>query len=207
MLKVGLTGGLASGKTFVAALLEQHGCHVIHADRLGHEALLPNGEAYPAVVEEFGCDILQADGHIDRKILGRLVFSDPERLEVLNALVHPHVFRRQEEFFARVAAVDPNGIAVVEAAIMIEAGSYKRYDRLIVTWCTPEQQIQRFVEREGSTEAEARARLDRQMPLEAKRKFADYVIDTSGTKSETERQVGEVYRKLSEEAHAASASH
>jgi dephospho-CoA kinase len=191
---------LASGKTFVAGLLEQHGCHVIHADRLGHDVLLPDGEAYAAVVEEFGGDILQADGHIDRGALGRLVFSEPERLELLNSLVHPHVFRRQDEFFARVIAEDPAGIAVVEAAIMIEAGSYKRYDRLLVTYCAPEQQIQRFLERDGATEAEARARLESQMPLDAKRKFADYVIDTSGTKQDTARRVAEVYRKLREEA-------
>jgi dephospho-CoA kinase len=186
MLKVGLTGGLASGKTYVAALLENHGCHVIYADRLGHEVLLPEGEAYPEVIQEFGCDILGPDGRIDRKLLG--------------SLVHPHVFRRQEEFFARVADEDPAGIAVVEAAIMIEVGSYKRYDRLIVAYCSPEQQIERFREREGASEAEARARLDRQMPLEAKRKFADHVIDTSGTKDETARQVEEVYRKLRAES-------
>jgi len=200
MLKVGLTGGLASGKTYVGTLLENHGCQLIHADAIGHEVLLPQGEAYPAVVEEFGRDILQPDGQIDRKILGQLVFADPKRLELLNSLVHPHVFRRQEEFFARVAAQDPGGIAVVEAAIMIEVGSYKRYDRLIVTYCTPEQQIERFREREGASDGDARARLDRQMPLDAKRKFADYVIDTSGTKGDTARQVEEVYRKLRKEA-------
>jgi dephospho-CoA kinase len=202
MLKVGLTGGLASGKSFVASLLADHGCHVAHADRLGHAVLLPGGEAYPAVIQEFGCDILGADGMIDRKLLGKLVFSDPQRLEVLNSLVHPHVFRRQEEFFRRVATEDPAGIAVVEAAIMIEAGSYKHYDRLLVTYCSPEQQIARFVEREGGTEAEARARLARQMPLEEKRKFADYVIDTSGTKQDTARNVDEVYRELHAEARA-----
>lgn len=203
MLKVGLTGGLASGKTFVADLLAGHGCHVIHADRLGHEALLPNGEVYPAVVQEFGCDILRADGEIDRKLLGKLVFSDPERLEVLNSLVHPYVFRRQDEFFSRIADEDPAGIAVVEAAIMIEAGSYKRYDRLLVTYCSPEQQIERFRGREGGSEEEARARLARQMPLDEKRKYADYVIDTSGSKQETARGVEEVYHKLRAEAHAA----
>ncbi|MEX2300153.1 MAG: dephospho-CoA kinase [Bryobacterales bacterium] len=204
MLKVGLTGGLASGKSFVAGLLAEHGCHVIHADRLGHEALLPDGEVYPAVVQEFGCDILRADGEIDRKLLGKLVFSDPERLEVLNSLVHPYVFRRQEEFFAAVAGEDPAGIAVVEAAIMIEVGSYKRYDRLVITYCSVEQQVERFVEREGGSEEEARARLARQMPLEAKRKFADYIIDTSGSKQDTARGVEQVYRKLHAEARAAA---
>jgi dephospho-CoA kinase len=200
MLKVGLTGGLASGKSYVASLLENHGCQLIHADAIGHEVLLPQGEAYPAVVEEFGCDILQPDGQIDRKLLAKLVFADPKRLELLNSLVHPHVFRRQEEFFVRVAAQEPAGIAVVEAAIMIEVGSYKSYDRLIVTYCTREQQIERFRKREGATEADARARLDRQMPLEAKRNYADYVIDTSGSKADTARQVEEVYQKLRKEA-------
>ncbi len=196
MLKVGLTGGLASGKTYVAQLLEQLGCHVIHADRLGHEVLLPEGEAYHDVVKEFGREILGPDGQIDRKALGTLVFDDPKKLERLNALIHPHVFRRQQEFFDRVAAEDPGGIAVVEAAIMIEVGSYKRYDRLIVTFCPEEMQIRRFVEREGAGEQEARARLARQMPLVDKRKFADYVIDTSGYKQDTARQVREVYGKL-----------
>lgn len=204
MLKVGLTGGLASGKSFVADLLAGHGCHVIHADRLGHEALLPGGEVYPAVVQEFGCDILGPNGEIDRKVLGRLVFSDPERLAVLNSLVHPYVFRRQEEFFARVADQDPAGIAVVEAAIMIEAGSYRRYDRLVVVYCSPEQQIERFLEREGGSEQEARARLARQMPLDEKKKYADYVIDTSGSKQSTARGVEELYRKLRAEARAAA---
>lgn len=203
MLKVGLTGGLASGKTFVSSLLADHGCHVIHADSLGHEALLPGGESYPGVIQEFGCDILREDGTIDRKILGKLVFSEPERLAVLNSLVHPYVFRRQEEFFSRVAAEDAAGIAVVEAAIMIEAGSYKRYDRLVVTYCSPEQQIARFIERDGGSEQEARARLARQMPLEEKRKFADYIIDTSGSKQDTARRVAEVYRELQAEARAA----
>jgi dephospho-CoA kinase len=202
MLRVGLTGGLASGKTFVATLLENHGCHVIHADRIGHEVLLPDGEAYAAVVREFGCDILQPDGRIDRKLLGKLVFSDAKRLETLNSLVHPHVFRREEQFFARVAAKNPAAIAVVEAAIMIEVGSYQRYDRLIVVWCTPEQQIERFRKREDASEADARARLERQMPLDAKRKFADYVIDTSGTKDDTASQVEKVYEQLRAEASA-----
>jgi dephospho-CoA kinase len=200
MLKVGLTGGLASGKTFVAGLLEQYGCRVIHADRLGHEALLPGGGAYDDAVREFGPSILLPDGRIDRKALGAIVFEDSQRLQALNALVHPHVFRREEEFLERVAREDPQAIAVVEAAIMIEAGSYQRYERLIVTYCDEATQIRRFMEREEATEAEVRARLRHQMPLEAKRNYADYVIDTSGSKDETARQAGEVYGELLAEA-------
>ncbi len=200
MLKVGLTGGLASGKTFVARLLEDLGCHVIQADRLGHEVLRRGGEAYDGVIREFGAEILAPDGEVDRKALGKIVFSDPARLATLNSLVHPHVFQRQQEFFDQVARSDAHGIAVVEAAIMIETGSCKRYDRLVLTVCPPEVQIRRFMERDGATEEEARHRLERQMPLEEKRKFADYVIDTSGAKEETARQVRAVYQRLRAEA-------
>ena len=199
MLKVGLTGGLATGKTYVASLLEKLGCYVIHADRLGHEVLLPGGEAYDDVVAEFGSEVVAADGTIDRKTLGSVVFSKLDRLEVLNALVHPHVFRRQNEFFDTVAQRDAHAVVVSEAAIMIETGSYKRYDRLILTVCPPDVQIQRYVERENATEDEARERLARQMPLDDKKEFADYIIDTSGTKGETERQVREIYLQLKKE--------
>ncbi len=200
MLKVGLTGGLATGKTYVASLLEKLGCYIIHADQLGHEVLLPGGEAYGDVVAEFGSEVVAADGTIDRKALGSAVFSNPDRLEVLNALVHPHVFRRQNEFFDTVAQRDAHAVVVSEAAIMIETGSYKRYDRLILTVCPPDVQIQRYVERENATEEEARERLARQMPLDDKKKFADYTIDTSDTKAETERQVRQIYLRLKKEA-------
>ena len=200
MLKVGLTGGLATGKTYVAGLLAKLGCYVIYADRLGHEVLLPGGEAYDDVVAEFGSEIVAADGTIDRKTLGSVVFSNPDRLEVLNALVHPHVFRRQNEFFDTEARKDAHAVVVSEAAIMIETGSHKRYDRLILTVCPPELQIQRYVEREGATEDEARERLARQIPLDDKKKFADYIIDTSGAKAETERQVRQIYLQLRKEA-------
>ena len=200
MLKVGLTGGLATGKTYVAGLLEKLGCYVIHADRLGHEVLLPGGEAHDDVVAEFGSEIVAADGTIDRKALGSVVFSNPDRLEALNAIVHPHVFRRQDGFFDDVARKDPRAVVVCEAAIMIETGSYKRYDRLILTACPPELQIQRYVEREGATDDEARERLARQMPLDDMKKFADYIIDTSGAKADTEQQVRQVYLQLKKEA-------
>jgi dephospho-CoA kinase len=200
MLKVGLTGGLASGKTYVARLLQDLGCHVVQADRLGHEVLRRGGEAYDDVVRAFGPHILTPDGEVNRKVLGRIVFADAARLETLNALVHPHVFRRQQEFFEQVERNDPRGIALVEAAIMIESGSHKSYDRLVLTVCPREMQILRFMERDGATEEEALRRLDRQMPLEEKRKFADFVIDTSGTKEETERQAREVYDSLRAEA-------
>jgi len=198
MLKVGLTGGLASGKTFVAGVFERLGCRVAYADRMGHETLEPGGEAYHDVIRAFGPAIVAENGSIDRKKLGAIVFAQNSRLDELNALIHPHVFRRQEAFFAEAERADSKAVAVVEAAIMIETGSYKRYDKLLLAACPPEVQIRRYMHREGASEAQARARLDRQMPLDEKRKYADYVIDTSGTKVDTERQVRDVYAILKE---------
>jgi len=197
MLRVGLTGGLASGKSFVGQALAELGCYLIQADELGHQALLPGAEACQAVIAEFGEQILGPDGAIDRRKLGSLVFEDPARLARLNALVHPWVIRREEELLAGFAAREPKGIAVVEAAILIETGSYRRFDRIVLAVCRPEQQIERAVER-GMSREEAQARLARQMPLEQKRQYAHYVIDTSGSREQTLRQVRELYHWLRE---------
>jgi dephospho-CoA kinase len=196
MLRVGLTGGLASGKSFVGRTLADLGCTVIQADLLGHQALLRGRGAYDAVIDEFGRDILDMDGQIDRRKLAALVFDYPERLTRLNELVHPCVIKMEEDLTAAAFAGDPSGIVVVEAAILIETGSYKRFDRLIVAVCTEEQQLQRATEREGFTLEEAKARLRRQMPLSEKRKYADYVIDTSSTKEHTIQQTRQVYESL-----------
>lgn len=196
MLKVGLTGGLACGKTFVGQALRDSGCHLIEADQLGHEVISPDGEAYAGVVREFGRGILNTDGSIDRKRLAAEVFGKPDRLAALNRLVHPHVFRREAKLIEQFAKTDPRGIVVVEAAILIEAGSYKNYDRLILVECDEQQQIERAVKRDHAERAEVLARLSRQMPIAEKRKFADYVIDTSGSKEETLRRVREVYDSL-----------
>ena len=199
MLKVGLTGGLASGKSFAGRVLEELGCHVLRADEVGHQVLMPEGEAYELVVGMFGAQILSDNGLIDRKRLAAEVFADPEKLAALNAIVHPAVFRREAEYLAGAAARDPDGIAVVEAAILIETGSYRRFDRIILAVCTEEQQIQRAMHRDGWTREEAEARLKRQMPLAEKRKYADFVIDTSGSKESTVEQVRRVYQILRSE--------
>jgi dephospho-CoA kinase len=196
MLKVGLTGGLACGKTFVGEALASYGCLLIQADVLGHEVLARGGEAFEQVVGEFGTEILDGGGEVDRRALGALVFGDPERLARLNALVHPPVIRRQEALVEELAAKEPDGIAVVEAAILIETGSYLRFDKIILVTCTEEQQIERAMRREGAVEADVRARLSRQMPLAEKRKFADFVIDTSGAKEDTLRQTRAIYDQL-----------
>jgi dephospho-CoA kinase len=196
MLRVGLTGGIASGKSFVGEALASYGCFLIQADQLGHEALALGGEAYTDVIREFGNEILTADGAIDRAHLAKLVFADPAKLERLNAIVHPAVTRREEALAAEFFAREPQGIAVVEAAILIETGSYRRFDKLILVFCAQELQIERAMHRPGAVEADIRARIDRQMPLDEKRKYADFVIDTSGTKEETLRKARAIYEEL-----------
>ena len=196
MISAGLTGGFASGKSFVSRRFEELGCHVVRADELGHRVLEPDGEAYASVVALFGPKILDAEGRIARKRLAGEVFDSPERLRQLNAIVHPLVIRLEEEFLRQAEQSDPTGIGIVEAAILIETGSYKRFDKLILVVCTPEQQLERAMKRGPYTESEVLTRLSRQMPVEEKRRYADYVIDTSGTEEETVEQTNEVYRSL-----------
>ena len=196
MLKVGLTGGLACGKSFVGEVLRDYGCLVIQADELGHAVLAPGVEAYDDVVREFGSGILDAAGRIERRALAAQVFGAPGRLATLNSLVHPPVFRREDLLLTEFAAREPQGIAVVEAAIMIETGSYRRYDRIVLVVCGEEQQRERALRRDGASESDVSARLSRQMPLEEKRKHAHFVIDTSGEKEDTVRQTRAVFQEL-----------
>ena len=196
MLRVGLTGGLASGKSFVGEALAGFGCRLISADELGHQVLSPQGECYAAVTGEFGRGILKEDGSIDRRRLAAVVFGSPEKLERLNGLVHPAVIAREEALIGKFEAEDARGIAVVEAAILIETGSYRRFHRVVLAVCQERQQLERAMARDGMSEAEARRRVERQMPLREKLRFADYVVDTSGEKEDTLRQTRAVYESL-----------
>jgi dephospho-CoA kinase len=202
MLKVGLTGGYATGKSFVASELERLGCYLIYADRLGHRVLEPTGEAYGPTVDAFGPDILTPEGFIDRKKLGALVFASPELLKVLSGFVHPAVFRLEERELAAWNADHPNGIAVIEAAILIETGRYRVFDRLIVTACSEDTQIARGMRRDAITREAALARIGHQLPLEEKKKYAHYIIDTEGTKEQTAQQVKDVFNDLQRLAEA-----
>jgi dephospho-CoA kinase len=188
VLKVGLTGCMACGKSFVAAELGRLGCHIIEADNIGHEVMEPGGEAYDAVVAAFGT--------VDRRRLAERVFADAEQLEKLNAIVHPAVRARTVGLFQKIGARDPHGVVVYVAAILIESGAYREVDKIIVVSCAREQQIARAMHRPDATEGGVLARLERQMPLEKKKEFADYIIDTSGTKEDTVRQTEIVYRDL-----------
>jgi dephospho-CoA kinase len=196
MLRVGLTGGLASGKSFVGRALAELGCLLIEADELGHRVLEPGGEAYDGVIREFGPGIVREDGTIDRPKLAALVFHDTQRLAALNALVHPPVWARERRLMDDHATAHPHGIAVVEAAILVETGSYRHFAKLIVAVCSEEQQIERAMSRDGMTREQVLDRLNRQMPLAEKIKYADYVIDTSGAKESTLAQTRAVYQAL-----------
>jgi dephospho-CoA kinase len=196
MLRIGLTGGLATGKSFVGEQLSRLGCRVLKADELGHAVLEQGGEAYQPVVDAFGPEILLPDGEIERKRLAGLVFQDEAKLKLLNSLVHPAVFSREEAWLQQVEDADPDALAVVEAAILVETGSYRNFHKLVVVVCGEEQQIERSMARDGITRDEALARIRRQMPLEEKRKFADYLIDTSRTTDDTIAQVEHLYESL-----------
>jgi len=194
MLRVGLTGGIACGKSTVAALMREFGCHVLEADKLAHQLMEPGQPAYLEILRDFGEQILSADQRINRAALGEVVFRDSKRLKRLNEIVHPRVIQEQDR---QLAAWERDGVpvAVVEAALLIEAGYHKHVDRLVVVWCRPEQQRERLQAR-GLTSEQIAQRIAAQMPLEEKRRLADDEIDCSGTLEATRQQVEELVKKV-----------
>lgn len=198
LLRVGLTGGLASGKSFVGECLVSLGCRLLKADDVGHRLLEPGGGAFESVVQRFGNEILAEDGKIARPKLASIVFGHAERLADLNAIIHPLVFKEEERFFGALAQEDADAIGVVEAAILIETGNYLSFDKVVVAWCRPEIQIARSMHR-GLSREETLARLASQMSLDEKLAYADYKVDTSGTKEETRQRVAELHEQLEKE--------
>jgi dephospho-CoA kinase len=196
MLRAGLTGGIAAGKSTVGAMFVELGCHLIDSDKITHDLFRVGQRVHAALVEEFGREILAPGGTIDRKVLGEIVFKDPRARARLNGLVHPAVIQRQQEWLKEVETQDPNGIAIVDAALMIEVGTYKNYDKVIVVTCSSEIQKQRLRDRSTLTEEQIEARIQSQMPMEEKVKYADFVIDNSGSIDLTRLQVQQVYRQL-----------
>ena len=196
MLKVGLTGSIAVGKTFVVSVLGELGCATFDADRIAHSVMKPGRPAYDDIVSEFGHGVLADDGSIDRARLGSIVFPDSERRKRLNEIVHPRVMAEQNLLLADAERTNPEGIAIVDAALMIESGGYKRFDKLIVVFCNRETQVERLMKRNSLSRDEAELRVAAQMPSEEKRRYADYEIDTSGTQDDTRERVVEVYNKL-----------
>ena len=195
MLRIGLTGGIASGKSTVAALLRDRECQVLDADMIAHELLEPRQDAYNEVVREFGEGILTRGGTVDRQKLGAIVFDDAQKRARLNQIMHPRIQQIVAEWFSRLNRPGGPGFAFEDAALIIEAGLKKSFDRVIVCWCRPEQQVERLTERGVSLE-DAQRRIASQMPIDEKRKLADEVIDCSGSMQETERQVDALLAKL-----------
>jgi dephospho-CoA kinase len=169
---------------------------VSDADAMAHRAIEQGRPAYLDIVDQFGRDVLNEDGSINRAALGAVVYTNKSARERLNEIVHPRVYEAQAEWFEEVASRDPDAIAVVDAALMIETGSYRRFDKIIVVYCDPELQLRRLTERNGFTVEQAQARISAQMPSDEKLKYADYSIDTSKGFEDTRRQVEDVYEKL-----------
>jgi len=196
MMKVALTGSIAVGKSTVLTLFRELGCHTMEADEIAHDVMRPCRPAYHDVVRAFGPEILAEDGTIHRGRLGALVFHDAARREQVNRLVHPHVLREMERRIAELERQDPEGILIVAAALIIEAGVQGRFDRVIVVYCDEREQIARLMRREGVTREEALARIRAQLPSSEKRRYADFEIDTSGPVERTRAQVEAIYRRL-----------
>jgi len=196
MLRVGLTGSIGVGKSFVGSVFVQLGCRLLDADDTAREVVLPGTQGLKNIVNEFGPEVLQSDGALDRKVLGSIVFANPEKRQRLNAILHPRIIERQDEILNAWESDDPHGIAIVDAALMIESGGYKRFDKLIVVHCRPEVQLERLMLRDGLSPDEAQKRIESQMPQTEKQKFADYLIDTSDGFELTRRRTREVYDQL-----------
>jgi dephospho-CoA kinase len=207
VLKVGLTGGIAAGKSVVAEMFAALGVHVIQADEIAHQLLQPGEAVYQEVVGGFGPGILNSDGSVNRARLAELAFGGPDqasRVKELNQIVHPAVIRRQEKWMVEVGRRDPHAIALVEAALILEAGMAKSFDRLAVVTCRTEQRIERWAQRLKVDQETARREVTRRMAAqvsdEEKIKAADYVIDNSGSLDETARQVKTIYVELEKDA-------
>lgn len=196
MLKVGLTGSIAVGKSYVVSVLADLGCVTFDADRVAHSVMEPGRPAYDDIVREFGPNVVATDGTIDRQKLGAIVFADESRRTRLNEIVHPRVIEEQNRLLAEAEARDPNGIAVIDAALMIESGGYRRFDKLIVVFCDRVTQIERLMRRNQISREDAERRVAAQMSSEEKLRYADYKIDTSGTYDQTRQSVIKVFEHL-----------
>ena len=209
MLKVGLTGGIASGKSVVGEMLAKSGAHVIQADAIAHELMQPGEPVYEEVLRRFGAGILNPDGSVNRPRLAEAAFGNseagiPSRIEELNQIVHPAVINRQEKWMEQIGGLDAGAVTVVEAALILEAGASDRFDRIIVVTCRPEQRIKRWAKKMNIDEESARSEVSRrmaaQLPDDKKVEAADYVIDNSGSIDDTGRQVNELFSRLREDA-------
>ena len=196
MLKVGLTGSIAVGKSYVCEVLRELGAEVLDADSTAREVVAPYTVGWKKIIEVFGREVLQSDDTLNRTKLGSIVFADERRRQILNAIVHPLVIEAQDVWLKTRETENPRGIAVVDAALMIESGGHRRFDKLIVVWCEPKIQLERLMRRNDLRRADAARRIAAQMPQEEKKRFADLTIDTTGGFETTRRQTIEIYERL-----------
>ena len=199
MLRIGLTGGIASGKSTVASLLRDYECPVLDADSIARELLEPGQDAYKEVVREFGEGVLLKGGAVDRPKLGAIVFADAQKRARLNQILHPRIQSVVAQWFAALDRPGGPDMAFEDAALILEAGLRNSFDCVVVCWCRPEQQLERLLQR-GLSEADARSRIAAQMPMEQKRRMADVEIDCSGSIEETQRQVKAMIGRLKQKA-------
>jgi dephospho-CoA kinase len=205
MLKVGLTGGIATGKSLVASMFAELGAHIIDADRIGHELMAPGEPVYDEIVKRFGAEILNSDKTVNRAKLAELAFDQRRpRIYELNSLLHPGIILRYERLMEEIGAREPNAIVMLEAALLLEAGLRRRFDRIIVVSCKPQQRIERWEKRlhvdADAARREVTRRMMAQAPDEAKIQAADYVIDNSGSIEDTRKQVEKVFATLREQS-------
>jgi dephospho-CoA kinase len=196
MLRVGLTGSIAVGKSFVASTLAELGCRVLDADQTAREVVRPGSPGLAAVAASFGREVLNPDGTLNRQAMAMLAFADDDKRQQLNHILHPFIIARQDEILREWEREDPDGIGIVDAALMIESGGYQRFDKLIVVHCRPEVQLERLMLRNGLSREEAQRRIDSQMPQEEKQRFADYLIDTSDGYELARARTLEVHNEL-----------
>ncbi len=210
MLRVGLTGGIASGKTVVGEMFVALGARLVQADRIAHSLMQPAEPVYKEVVRHFGRGILNPDSSINRSKLAEVAFSPTSRIEELNRIVHPVVIRKQDEWMEEMGRQEPSVVAIVEAALILEAGAADHFDRLIVVTCNEDQRVARFAARQkidlDPARKEVARRMAAQLPEEEKIKAADFVIDNSGALESTRRQVDETWKTLRDLAQQSSTS-
>jgi dephospho-CoA kinase len=196
MLIVGLTGGVASGKTAISQILKEEGAYLIDADQIARELVQPHTATWNELIKVFGKEILQEDGSIHRKRLAAKVFSDPEQRNLLNQILHPRIKAEMNRRVKEIGQKDRDAIVVIDAALLIELGDHREMDKVIVVTSTEKQQIERLKKRDGVDQEEAQRILFSQMPLEEKLKVADFVIQNEGSFEETRRRVKEIFQEL-----------
>ncbi|NNE67161.1 MAG: dephospho-CoA kinase [Pyrinomonadaceae bacterium] len=203
MLKVGLTGSIAVGKSYVCEILEEFGFKVLDADKVARQVVKPGTRGLNSIVEAFGSGILNEKGHLDRKSLGRIVFSDPQKRQLINSILHPLIIKKQGTWLNNLEKEGKTRVAVIDAALMIESESYKRFDEIVVVWCDDEVQLKRLMDRDSISREEALAKVKSQLSQQEKKEYASFLIDTTGGFGDTRTNTEKVARALIEIANKA----